>query len=161
MLAEWLTAIQELAPVAALRGSRWTYASVNAAHIVGIALLFGGIAPLDLRLMGWRRSVPLRTLARTLLPVAMGGFVLAVSAGLLLFATRATEYAGKPLFWLKLTLIVCALGNALLLHRAVQWEAQQDTAGGAPPARLRVAGALSILLWLAVIVCGRMLAFVD
>jgi hypothetical protein len=161
MLAEWLTAVQELAPVAALRGSRWTYASVNAAHIVGIALLFGAIAPLDLRLMGWRRSVPLRELTRTLLPVAMGGFALAVAAGLLLFSTRAAEYAAKPLLFVKLTLIVCALLNILLLHRAVQWEAQQALVGVSPPLRLKIAGALSIGLWLSVIVCGRMLAFVD
>ena len=63
---------------------RWTYASVNAAHIVGIALLFGAIVPLDLRLMGWRRTVPIGTMARVLLPVAIAGLA-ALVAGLALF----------------------------------------------------------------------------
>jgi len=73
MLTAFLTAIEGLAPVAALRASRWTYASVNTAHIVGFALLLGAIVPLDLRLMGWRRSIPIGVMARVLLPVAIGG----------------------------------------------------------------------------------------
>src|SRR3546814_3617112 len=49
MLADALAALQNLEPVAALRASRWVYPLVNTAHIAGIALLFGAIAPLDLR----------------------------------------------------------------------------------------------------------------
>jgi hypothetical protein len=159
MLVEWLMALEQLSFVAELRNSRWTYATVNASHIVGIALLFGAIVPLDLRLMGCWRSVPIHTIARILVPVAAGGLVLAIAAGLLLFATRATEYALLTLFWVKLGLIGCGIANALLLRMASQWETSQ-AATGTPP-RLRAAGAISIGVWLSVIVCGRMLAFVD
>lgn len=161
MLAESLTALQEWAPIAALRSSRWTYASVNAAHIAGFALLYGAIVPLDLRLMGAWRSVPVRALARVLVPIAAAGLLLAMAAGLLLFSTRAVEYAGKPLFLVKMALVVCGFANALLLRRAAEWEAQQSTVAVMPPLRLQVAGAVSIVLWLSVIVCGRMLAFLE
>ncbi len=161
MLFDTLTALQDWMPVAALRHSRWTYASVNAAHIVGIALLFGAIVPLDLRLMGWRRTVAIGTMARILLPVAIAGLVLALAAGLALFSIRATKYAATGLFQLKVALVICAISNAFLLHRSVQWEAHQAAVDVTPPQRLRVAGALSIALWLSVITCGRMLAFVD
>jgi hypothetical protein len=161
MLIDALTALQDWAPVAALRHSRWTYASVNAAHIVGIALLFGAIVPLDLRLMGWRRTVPIGTMVRALLPVAIAGLGLAVVAGFALFSVRAVKYAGTGLFQVKMALVACAVTNALLLKHAAQWEAQQVEVGIVPPPRLRVAGALSIVLWVSVIVCGRMLAFVD
>jgi hypothetical protein len=161
MLTEWLTALEAVPFVAELRNSRWTYATVNASHIVGIALLFGAIVPLDLRLAGCWRSVPIRTLARILVPVAACGLALAVAAGLMLFATRATEYAALTLFWIKLALIACGVANALLLRTARQWEASQTIVNTIPPPRLRAAGALSIALWLSVIVCGRMLAFVD
>lgn len=161
MFFDALAALQEWAPIAALRNSRWTYASVNAAHIVGIALLFGAIVPLDLRLMGWRRTVPIRTMVRILLPVAVAGLTLALVAGLALFSIRAAKYAATGLFQLKMALLVCAISNAFLLHRAVQWETHQAAAGVGPPLRLRVAGALSIGLWLSVIACGRMIAFVD
>lgn len=161
MLTEVLTAIEGLAPVAALRASRWTYASVNTAHIVGFALLLGAIVPLDLRLMGWRRTIPIGVMARVLLPVAIGGLILAIVAGLALFSIRAVQYAETTLFQVKMALVVCAAANAWLLHRAAQWEAEQATIDVAPPLRLRVAGALSILLWLSVVTCGRMLAFLD
>jgi hypothetical protein len=161
MLFDALTALQDWAPVAALRNSRWTYASVNAAHIVGIALLFGAIVPLDLRLMGWRRAVPVATMARVLLPVAIAGLGLALIAGLTLFSIRAARYAATGLFQVKMALVICAITNALLLHRAMQWETHQSAIGAPPPRRLRVAGALSLALWLSVIVCGRMLAFLD
>lgn len=161
MLAESLTALQDFAPVAALRGGRWSYAVVNAAHIAGLALLFGAIVPLDLRLMGWRRSVPIVVLTKVLLPVAIGGLVLAITAGFVLFATRAVEYAALTLFQVKMALVACGIANALLLHRAAQWEAGQVATGAMPPLRLRAAGALSIALWLSIIVCGRMLAFVE
>jgi hypothetical protein len=161
MLFDALTALQEWAPIAALRNSRWIYASVNAAHIVGIAVLFGAIVPLDLRLMGWRRTVPIGTMARVLLPVAIAGLALTLVAGLALFSVRATKYAATGLFQLKMALLICAITNAFLLHRAVQWDAHQAAVSVVPPRRLRVAGAVSIALWLSMIACGRMLAFVD
>jgi hypothetical protein len=121
--------------------------------------MFGAIVPLDLRLMGWRRGVPIRVMTATLLPVAITGFALAVTAGFALFSVRAVEYAGLGIFQVKLALIACALTNAFLLHRAVQWEAGQMATGIMPPLRLRVAGAISISLWLAAIACGRLIAF--
>jgi hypothetical protein len=161
MLVETLTAIEQWPVAAALRDGRWSYAAVNAGHIAGVALLFGAIVPLDLRLIGLWRSIPIRTLARVLVPVAVAGLLLAVSAGFLLFSIRAVQYAGTTVFQIKLALIVCAVANALLLRRAVEWEAARDTVGAAPPLRLRLAGCASIVLWLAVIACGRAIAFVD
>ncbi len=126
MLAETLTAIEQLPVAAALRSGRWSYAAVNGGHVIGIALLFGAIVPLDLRLMGFWRQVPIRTLSRILVPVAVTGLALAIAAGILMFSVRANEYADKTVFLLKLALIVCAVANALLLRRAVQWETSQD-----------------------------------
>ena len=161
MAADLLTAIEEFARVVVLRSSRWSYAAVNAAHIGGFALLVGAFVPLDLRLMGWRRAVPIAVLARVLLPVAIFGLTLAITAGLILFSVRASEYAALALFQVKMALVVCGIGNALLLRKAVAWEAQWETVGATPPPRLRVVGGLSIVLWLSILVCGRMLAFVD
>jgi hypothetical protein len=161
MLVEWLTALQELAPVAALRSARWTYAAVNATHIVGIALLVGAIVPLDLRLIGCFRQISIQALARILVPVAVCGLLLAVAAGSLLFSIRAVQYAGTTLFQIKMALVACGIANALLLRRAAAWEAGLNDIGIMPPARLRAAGAVSIALWLSVIVCGRFVAFLD
>ena len=161
MLAELLTALQNLEPVAALRASRWVYPLVNAGHIAGIALLVGAIVPLDLRLMGAWRSVPLDQLARVLVPVALAGLALAVLCGFLMFAVSAGKYAALPLFWLKLGLIAAAIANALLLRRSPAWTLASlpDLPSEPPPGRLRAAGALSVGLWLSALLCGRFLAY--
>lgn len=132
-----------------LRGSRWSYPLVNAGHIVGIALLFGAIVPLDLRLMGLWRQVPVAALTRVLLPVALTGLALAVVTGLLLFAVRATEYAQVPLVAWKLVVVALAIANAVALVSL------------APAAAyVRLLAATSIVLWLAAIGSGRMIGYV-
>ena len=75
MLVDVLAALKDWAPAAYLRHARWTYAALNAAHIAGIALLFGAVVPLDLRLIAWRRSISIRAMTLVLLPVAVAGFV--------------------------------------------------------------------------------------
>jgi hypothetical protein len=136
-----------------VRLSRWGYALVNALHVLGIALLVGAIAALDLRLLGWHRRLALTALARLLQPVAIAGLLLALATGGLLFLADPQGYAALPLFWLKLTLIALAIGNALALNLG-------PGLAGASPRRLRLAGALSLGLWLAVLMSGRFLAFV-
>jgi len=160
VLFDALTALQNLEPVAALRASRWVYPLVNSAHIVGIALLFGAILPLDLRLLGAWRGVPLPLLARVLLPVAMAGLALAAATGFMMFAVSATKYAATPVFLAKLGLIAAAVANALLLRLAPAWTLARVPDLDAPPAaRLKLAAGLSLALWLAVILCGRFIAY--
>ena len=135
MLVEWLTALQELAPVAALRSARWTYAAVNASHIAGIALLFGAIVPLDLRLMGCFRQVSIRTLARVLVPVAACGLLLAIAAGSLLFSIRAVQYAGTRCFRSRWRWSPAASPTRCCCVRHAWETVAESTAGAMPPPR--------------------------
>lgn len=152
-MAEVLEWLATTAPAEWMRRSRWAYAAVNTLHVLGIALLVGAIATLDLRLLGWRRRLPLAPLLGLLQPVAIAGLGLAMLAGALLFLADPVDYAAMPLFRLKLALIALAVGNALLLNAG-------SGLAGATPARRRLAGALSLTLWAGVLACGRMLAFV-
>ena len=142
-----------------LRDSGTAYLFVNAAHILGVGLLVGAIIPLDLRLLGVWRQLPLAAMSRILLPVAIAGLVLAVSTGALLFSVRATEYVAMPLFWLKFSLIAGAIANALLLRLSLAWTVHEQSGLAGTLPRLQLAGALSIGLWLAVIVAGRMIGY--
>jgi hypothetical protein len=150
-LAELLAALEATQVATHLRGSRWTYPLVNAGHLLGIALLIGAVAPLDLRLIGFWRRIPLAAVAAVARPVAATGLVLALLTGALLFSVGATEYAGTRLFWFKMALVMLALVN-VGFH------------GGpgiltAPPLRQRLAGAASLGLWIAILLCGRMLGY--
>jgi hypothetical protein len=100
----------------AMRQWLWLYPAVETVHIVGIGLLFGSIAVLDLRLLGLGRAIPLRLLSRHVLPWTMGSFLLIVPSGLLMFTAHATEFISSPIFVIKMCLILAAGLNAALFH---------------------------------------------
>src|SRR5262245_23050175 len=87
----------------------WTYAIVNLVHILGVATLFGAILVLDLRLLGVWRNVELRSISQPIVPVAAIGFIVAVSSGVGLLATKATEYVGNPFLYIKFPAILLGL----------------------------------------------------
>lgn len=157
MLEALAEALQASALSRSLAASVWLYPLVNAAHIVGIALLFGAIVPLDLRLAGCWKTVRVASLSRVLVPVSAAGLVLAAGTGALLFATRPLDYLREPLFALKLGLIALALVNAWWLRRSAPWRARERSGGTTPGWRL--AGAASMLLWLAAITVGRLIGY--
>ena len=158
MGAELLAALEHNPVAEALRLWRWAYPLASAAHVLGIALLFGAIVPLDLRLLGLRPRLPVADLARALVPVAACGVALALSSGLLLFLVEPARYALTGLFQLKLALIALALLNILAVHRSRAW--RRLTAGERDRTiRLWPGAALSLSLWLSVILCGRFIAY--
>jgi hypothetical protein len=155
-LAAWLyaTPLSET-----MRGSLWLYPSVEIVHIAGFALLVGSVAMFDLRLLGCGRTLPVRALARHLLPWSLASLLLIVPAGLLMFSAQPQDFLANRVFWLKLGLIALAAVNAALFHlgtyRGVAaWDVQRPAPGLA-----RLHAALSLLLWIAVICCGRLLAY--
>lgn len=144
----------------AMRGDPWLYPVVEIVHILGFAVLVGGVVLFDLRVLGFARGIPVAALARHLLRWALASLLLIVPAGLLLFSAHPEELARNPVFQLKLVLIAAAGLNALAFHvfpyrGAAAWERERP----APPAA-RLQALLSILLWVCVISCGRLLAYV-
>jgi len=138
----------------------WTYGVVNLVHILGIAMLFGAILVLDLRLLGVWRSVPLALLSRPTVTLATCGFLLAAATGIPMFATKAVDYAGNPFLFIKIPLIALALLNVLLLHRSPAWRAHRSRELTlAEQRRLKAGAALSLLFWLSAITAGRMIAY--
>ena len=149
-----LAALEETALAQSLRGSRWTYAGVNAAHLFAIALLIGSVVPLNLRLLGVWRGIPREAVVRVLAPVAASGLILALITGPLLFSIRAREYSGVGFLQLKLAFIAVGVLSTLALCRAHGFLLEDAT-------RARLAGhaILSMVCWLGALVCGRLIAF--
>ena len=147
----------------AMRQWMWLYPAVEVVHIVGIGLLFGSIAVLDLRLLGFSRSVSAQKLARHVLPWSAGSFLLIVPSGLAMFSAHASEFIQSEVFVVKMLLILAAGVNAALFHSitfrtADVWDSKEMRKLPPPPSA-RAAGAVSLLLWISVIACGRLLAY--
>ncbi len=153
-ILEWLSATT---PAVALRRSGTRYMFVNAAHILAIGLLVGAILPLDLRLAGFFRKVPVDIVAPFLSRSAGVGLVLAIATGFCLFSVRAVEYAENPAFLAKLGLIAFGLLNLLTVHVGRGWKTLIAT--GVIRPSLRVSAALSVAIWIAAVLAGRWIGF--
>jgi hypothetical protein len=142
-----------------MRSARWLYPMVEIVHIFGFVLLVGSVLMFDLRLLGLNRQLPLTLMARHLLRWSMASLLLVVPAGLLMFSAHPQDFIGNRVFLLKMTLIMSAGINAAAFHTGV-WQRVAGWDSGQPaPVSAKVHAVLSMLLWLSVIACGRLLAY--
>lgn len=138
----------------------WSYGVINLVHILGIALLFGAILILDVRLLGAWRQIPLAVLSRPTTTMAQIGFVLAVCSGIPMITVKSTDYIGNPFLLIKFPAIALALLNVWLVHRSPAWKAhhaRELTEG--EQRRLAFGASLSLLFWLTAITAGRMIGY--
>ena len=137
---------------AALTASVWAYPALEVVHIFGIALLVGNLVLLEIRVFGRGTTLDVRALATLSLAIAGIGFSLAASSGLLMFATQAAELLTNRVFTLKMILLMLAGCNAAWFHGRGSLDKLDALA--------RWQMVLSTLIWLAVITCGRWIAYV-
>ena len=128
-------------------------------HITGFVVLVGAAAVFDLRLLGLSPGLPVDQVAAYLLPVSRVSVLAVVPSGLALFVSDATSLSVNPAFRLKLVLLACAGMNAYAFHRwclpsVPAWSVNRPT-----PIRAKLAAVTSLLLWTAVISCGRLIAY--
>jgi hypothetical protein len=157
-LLVWLegTALGQLMRTAGV----WTYGVVNLAHILGIATLFGSVLVLDLRLLGAWRRVPLAALERPALTLAACGFALAVTSGVALITTNATEYLGNPFLLIKFGAIGLGLLNVVVVQFLPAWRARAaESSDTRQRLALGVVGGTSLACWTAAVAAGRMIGY--
>ncbi|HEU4370423.1 MAG TPA: DUF6644 family protein [Methylomirabilota bacterium] len=155
----WLVWLETSGLAVAMRQWLWLYPIVEIVHIVGFVILVGAAFMFDLRLLGLSRALPASSMADHLLRWSRLSLLLVVPSGAAMFVAHATEMAENPAFRLKLVLIAAAFLNAGIFHRfPFRGVGDWDTEIAAPlPAK--AAGALSLCLWIGVIACGRLLAY--
>lgn len=138
----------------------WAYGVVNLAHILGIATLFGGVLLLDLRLLGAWSRVPLSTLEKPAVALASCGFALAVTSGVCLITTNATEYLGNPFLAVKFAAIGLGVLNVIAVQMLPVWR-QRAVIPLPLKARGKLAaiGAASLVCWFAAVAAGRMIGY--
>jgi hypothetical protein len=138
----------------------WTYGVVNLVHILGVGSLFGAVIVLDLRMLGMWRSVALAAISRPTVPVAGAGFAVAMTSGICLLATKATEYVGNPFLYVKFPAIALGLLNVAALNCLPAWKARRTRELSSHEQRqLAIAGGISLVCWLTAITAGRMIAY--
>jgi hypothetical protein len=140
--------------------SVWVFPIIEGFHLMGIALSIGVLCWLDLRLIGIAfTDLPISKVWKQVVPVAGIGFALMfVTGGLLFWAEAITAYDSVH-FWIKLGLILLAGLNALYFERVTRRGIQEWDDAPVPPFKARLAGLVSLILWSAVIITGRTMAY--
>jgi hypothetical protein len=136
--------------------SIWAYPAVLTLHTLGLGVLVGGNAVLDLRLLGWGRAIPLEPLER-LFPIMWGGFWVNAISGIALFVGDATTKGTTWVFMTKLVIIVVGVVLLVALRRTVYG---RGTAMAIETPTSRALAATSLVLWFLAIVTGRYMAYV-
>jgi uncharacterized membrane protein len=152
--------LQETGLATRIRDSLILFPLLESVHVIGLALVFGTIAIIDLRLLGvasTQRSF--QRMASDIMTWTLGAFVVTALTGALMFITNATVYFHNAYFRAKIALLLLAAINALVFELTVRRTIRQwDRAPSAPPLGRTVA-TVSLVVWVAVIVTGRMIGF--
>ncbi len=140
-----------------IRQSLWWYPILEIIHITGIVLVAGGAILFDILLLKNTGSNALSNFAHYLLSWSLKGLIFVIPSGFLLFITNATALANDLTFHLKLILLAVAGLNGWLFHRyKIKDKMVIRTKTGVP---VKLTAAISIVLWLSIIACGRLLAY--
>jgi hypothetical protein len=146
---------------AGIRESLWLFPAIETLHLLGMAVLVGSIAAFDLRLLGWMlRRQRVSALAERLLPWSWAGFAVQLVTGALLFASEAVKVYPNPAFRLKMLLLFLVGLHALIFHVSVYRNVASWDDTEVLPAGPKVAGFVSILLWIGIVAAGRFIGFV-
>lgn len=154
---EWLAATEGSI---ALHESMYMYPIVESTHVLALMLFVGFAAILDLRLLGLiLKQVPVSQVAERLLPWTIAGFIVMVITGVLLFYAIPVRTYQSIFFRAKVIFLILAGLNVWLFHtrvftRIAEWDHHVIT-----PTAARRAGLASLVLWGAIIVAGRMIAY--
>ncbi|HKT79812.1 MAG TPA: hypothetical protein VJP86_06300 [Vicinamibacterales bacterium] len=136
--------------------SIWAYPTILTLHTVGLGIVVGASAVVDLRLLGFAPRIPVPSL-RPLFRLLWWAFALNALTGVLLFMTDASHKAVQRVFHIKLGLIAIGLATAWLIQNAVT--RSPDGPNIDTGARERGLAVLSLIVWTAAIVAGRLMAY--
>jgi hypothetical protein len=151
-------ALASFTQVAAFMQRSWAWPVVESVHFIGLTLLLGSIAAWDLRLLGVARQVPIAAFHR-LIPFAVLGFGINAASGSLFLMTFPDQYIYNPAFHLKMLCVILAGANVMVFYFTVFRRLGSLGPGAQGPMLARLNGAVSLALWVTVIICGRMITF--
>ena len=156
----WLTSLlHSVPPVRAFMNSPWGWPAMESVHFVGLSLLIGSIAVFDLRMLGLATRIPISALHR-LVPWAVLGYGINITSGSMFLMTEPDQYIYNPAFHFKILFMALAGLNVLTFYLTTTWRRVEALGpGDEAPRMAKLIAATSLCLWLAVIVCGRLLTF--
>lgn len=142
-----------------IRESSLLFPVIEIFHITGFIFLVGCAFMFDLRLLGVSKNISVSDLAKHLLPWSRRSLWIVVPSGVLLFISQAKALSSNYVFGIKLILMLMAFVNAGVFHWVVFKTVNTWDRNSASPMAAKVVAVISMLLWTAVITCGRLISY--
>jgi hypothetical protein len=140
--------------------SSWIFPAFLMIHVTAVALVVGMIAIVDLRLLGFAsRKSAVSALCREVLPWTWAAFAVSAITGAVLFLAQPVKYFGNFAFQMKFAVLVLAAINMLVFQLITYRGVAAWDRNAAIPLAARLAGAISLLSWIAVVAYGRWTAY--
>jgi hypothetical protein len=159
-LADVISYLESSSVADSIRENDLLFPLIESVHVLAICLVVGSILVVDLRLVGLASTKwSVGRVTRATLPLTWSAFIVAVASGGLMFISNAAKYLGNGFFIAKMILIAIAGLNMLVFHFIGARDLPKWESNSRPPLPARLAGGLSILLWVAVVACGRWIGF--
>ena len=144
---------------AGIRASSWAYMAANVGHIVALTVFAGSVAIMDVRMAGFLRATNPGEILRKARVVVLCAFLGLAATGFILFAAEASHVVLNEIFQFKLMLIALGLINVALFEYFVAPRVRMTPANQPLPEMARISGIASLVIWIAVAVCGRSIAY--
>ena len=161
MIKQLLQALEATPWGTAVRENTWLFPTIESIHVLSLVTVVGSIMIVDLRLLNLAsRQRSVKDLTDDVLPWTWTAFVSAAITGTLLFSSSAVRYSGIWQFEVKMCLLVLAAINMGIFHLGVfRSVAQWNEAPARPPLAARLAGGVSLIIWVIIVALGRWVGF--
>jgi hypothetical protein len=141
-----------------VRTSQFAWPILESLHFLGMSVLIGTIGVFDLRLLGFARGIPYAAMHR-LIPLGITAYTLNILTGFCFLSGTPDQYLWNPAFRFKVAFMAVAGLNVVFFYTRVFRRLQELPPDSPPPFGARVAGALSLTMWIGVMSAGRLLTF--
>src|ERR1043166_8371985 len=159
-IPEVLASLEASSLAVGIRNSLYLFPMIESSHVIGLTMVFGTIAILDLRLLGIASTRrPFTRIADDVLKWTWAAFALTATTGVLMFITNAGVYYHNFFFRSKMALLALAGINMLIFELTAGRSVHQWDKDVRAPVSARTAAALSLLLWISIIFLGRWIGF--
>jgi len=162
MLQQFWVAVENTSISTAVRESTWLFPTIESIHVLSLVMVVGSIMVVDLRLLNLAsRQRSVRELTEEVLPWTWTAFACAATTGTLLFSSSAHRYVGIWQFETKMCMLALAAINMGIFHLgAFRSVAHWDQAPAKPPLAAKLAGGISLAIWITIVALGRWVGFV-
>src|SRR5665213_1649191 len=162
MIMQFAIWIENLALFTDIRGSGYEYPVILSLHLTGLAFFGGLIVITDLRMLGWiLRDQPIASVVNALRWPKRIGFLWVATCGFLLAMSKAEGYFLNTFFQMKMTLLFLVFVHAMIFRPLVYNHPEKLDGLARIPARAKLAGALSLVLWFSLLSCGRGIGYLN